>query len=176
MAIGINQSQNVEQKKMNYENYVQLQGHYLELCQLNSDFRDYTTDRQFKFINKTLAKRYKKDCKKLVKYEKLKQKKIRKIFKRNKRKFKVVSITLAEQMFISEQKAVSKLNSEFEKVKFSKKRNRILKRLKLEPKMSTRRTVQGIQSSQIANVTKEENEDYEVRNDLNLGESLNENE
>ena len=141
---------------MNYETYNDLQMDYFLLSQSNSNFYEHTTDKQFKFINNTLAKRYKADYKALVKYEKQKRKKIKKIYNRNKKKFGVVSISLAKEMFFEEQQQVFKLNNEFEKHKFKKKKQKLLNKLKIGSKTPIRRTVQGISSSQNSNEAKKE--------------------
>ena len=49
-------------------------------------------------------------------------------------------------MYENEQKLVSKLNKEYEKYKFEKKRERLLNRLKIGSKTNNRRTVQGTSS------------------------------
>ena len=131
---------------MIFETYEFLQEYYLELFQSNANFNEITTEKQFNFINKVTAKRYKIDYKLLVKYEKQKKRRIRAIYKRNKRKFGVVSNSLAIEIWENEQKLVSKLNKEYEKYKFEKKRERLLNRLKIGSKTNNRRTVQGTSS------------------------------
>ena len=131
---------------MSYETYSDLQYDYFMLFQSNANFNEITTEKQFNFINKVTAKRYKIDYKLLVRYEKQKKRRIKAIYKRNKRKFGVVSNSLAIEMYENEQKLVSKLNKEYEKYKFEKKRERLLNRLKIGSKTNNRRTVQGTSS------------------------------
>ena len=146
MVIGINQNKRGEQI-MIFETYEILQQYYLKLCQENAGFHDFTTEKQFAFINKILANRYKADYKAFIKYEKKKNRKIKKIFNRNKFKFGVISNSLALKMYINEQEHVKRLNKEFERRNFEKKRERLLNRLKIGSKMFSKRTVQGISSS-----------------------------
>ena len=145
MVIGTNQNKRGEQI-MIFENYEDLQDYYLSLCQENAGFHDFTTEKQFAFINKALANRYKADYRAFVKYEKKKNRRIKKIFNRNKFKFGVISNNLALEMYINEQEQVEKINKEFERRNFKKKRERLLNGSKFGSKTGSKRTVQGISS------------------------------